>query len=129
MKKIIFFIIVLFFALNSSYGQLKLVIHVYKDITLNGYLSNVDVNLISIDKKKKCFKIKSFGKYEIVIEKPKSIYSIEIEKKHYIPIVIRDIKFSKKSKYNIEVILRKSLSVHDEEYEGPSKVVSVKKIE
>ena len=51
MKKILFSIVLLF-VINNSYGQLKLFINVYKDSTLNTYLSDFNVNLISIDKNK-----------------------------------------------------------------------------
>ena len=73
-------------------------------------------------------KIKSYGRYEILIEKPKSEYLIEIKKKHYIPIILK-IKSNEINEYHIDVILKKALSVHDRKYEGPSKIISIKKIE
>jgi hypothetical protein len=126
MKKLIFNILLLLFFFNNSYGQLKISMNVYQDSTLNSYLSNVKINLIS-GKNRECFKIKSLGKFEILIDNPKSIYSIEIKKRRYISLIIEDIKIEGETQYQIGVILKRALSVHDKKYEGVSKLVSIEK--
>ena len=123
MKKLLYSIFFLFI-LNNTYGQLKLSISVFKDSTLNTFLSNVKINLNSIDSKKRKFKIKSLEQFNIIIEKPKNTFTVEIKKKHYIPILLK-IKPNIENEYIIKVILKKALSVHDKGYEGPSKIISI----
>ena len=127
MKKILFSTILLLF-LNNANGQLKLSINVYKDSTLSSYLSDVKIDIISIDKKKTCFKIKSAGEYVILMNNLKSEYFIEIKKKRFIPIIL-NIKPKVNNEYVIKVILRKAFSIHDKENEGPSKIISIKKLD
>jgi hypothetical protein len=128
MKKLIFsFILILFFS-NISYGQLKVLVKVYQDSTLSSYVSNVRIKLTSGEKRYR-FKKKSLGTYEILVDSPNSICSIEIKKKFYMGLILEKRK-GEEAEYYIKVILKKAYGSHDpEKYEGESKVVSIEKIE
>jgi hypothetical protein len=109
-----------------SYGQLKISLRVYKDSTRSAYLSNVKVSLIH-NKKKNCFKRLSKGNYEIIIDKSKSNYSLEIKKRRYMTLVV-DLDKTQKIDYTIEAILKKAYGSHDsEKYEGESMLLSIEK--
>lgn len=127
MKKLILSVLVILFCLYNGYGQLKISLNVYRDSLLNTRLSNVKIKLITDGCIKK-YKIKSLEKLDIIIENPKSNYSIEIKKKGYISLVVTDIKVNNGLNYQLDVILRKELPVDDEKYEGPSELVSFKNI-
>lgn len=107
-------------SIGISFGQLKIIGGVYNDTTLADPIKKVKLILTS-DNYKKTFKTDKKGKFKILIKNPNTDFSLEIKKKGYITY---RIDFDKsKSDIEFDVVLRKSLSMHDKGYEGESEII------
>lgn len=118
MTKTIFVFFICLSSIGISFSQIKLDGRVYSDSTLTIPLSKVKLILKSNDSQKVYYSDK-YGNFNISLENRNAEYSLEIKKKDYITVTID--KISKDLKF--DVILRKVSSIHDEEYQGTSKLI------
>jgi hypothetical protein len=92
-------------------------------------ISNVKIIFKSI-KSKKCINVRTDekGYFKFTVEEPEAEYKVIIKKKKYIPINIESFSLKENFKYfYFKVILKRMLSVHDKNYDGFSKVLSIEK--
>ena len=81
-------------------------------------------------KSKKCIHVKTDknGFFKFSIEEPETEYIVIIKKKKYIPIIIESFSLQEKYRdFYLKIILKRMLSVHDKDYDGLSKVISIEK--
>jgi hypothetical protein len=115
-KKIL--LIVCFIITTFSIGQVKINVGIYSDSTLTKPLSNVKI-IIKSGSKTKTFKTDRNGKINIAPKFINTKYSIKIVKKDYNSISLSAIS----DNITFDVILKKQLSIHDEDYNGTSKII------
>ena len=108
-------------SIGFSLGQIKLNGTVYSDTTLSQTIPKVKIILTS-NGKSLIYKTDKNGYFEISPKEISKMYSITIKKKGYITLKIDDVT----ENFNFDVILKKSLSLHDEDYEGTSEIVARK---
>ena len=108
-------------SIGFSFGQIKLNGTVYSDTTLTQTIPKVKIILTS-NGKSLIYKTDKNGYFEISPKEISKMYSITIKKKGYITLKIDDVT----ENFNFDVILKKSLSLHDEDYEGTSEIVARK---
>ena len=113
-------LIFLFFIGTSGalFSQIEINVGIYTDSTLTKPFHKVKLILKS-KKGKKTFRTDKNGKFNIKTKKGIKKYTLEIKKRGYITVLMTEITRDT----TIDVILRKALSVHDKEYEGPSKII------
>lgn len=79
-------------------------------------MSKVKV-ILKFGNKTEVYKSDKYGKFNIVTKLKK--FSLEIKKKGYSSITVKEIS----KDISFDVILRKTLSVHDKDYEGSSELI------
>lgn len=102
-----------------SFGQINVNGGIYADSTLTKPMSRVKLILKS-DSGNKTYRTDKNGRFNITTEKNITEFTLEIKKRKYTSIVIKGISDDK----SFDVILRKSLSVHDKDYKGTSKLIT-----
>ena len=127
MRKLFFCCLLMCFF--NTYCQTKISGIIYKDSTLTETISNVKIVFKSI-KNNRCIHAKTDinGHFSLLLTEPEPEYRVKIKKKNYIPITIESFLIPKESKgFYLKLILKKMLSLHDENYNGVSKLISIEK--
>ncbi len=123
MIKTIFALFICVSSIGISFGQVEISGGIYSDSTLTEPVLGVKLTLKS-ETYKKSIKPDKNGKFKILVKNPTDDLHLEIKKKDYVTLVIKNVFFDKtKSKIEFDVILRKALSVHDENYKGSSELI------
>lgn len=127
--KIIHILYLLLFSFNI-YSQTKISGVIFKDTLMIETISNVRINLESADGKKiGSLKSNSDGGFSFFIKKNESISKIVFKKKGFSSITISPFNFSEiNNEYFLKIVLKMNKSIHDEDYEGKSELISIEKI-
>ena len=118
MTKTILTLLILIGFVEISYGQINVKGGIYADSTLTSPISNVKL-ILKTESGGKTYRTDKNGKFNILTEKTIREFSLEIKKNGYMTVIIEGINKSK----TFDVIFRKTLSVHDVGYEGPSEII------
>ena len=119
MRRTILTLLIFIGTVGVSFGQININGGIYSDSTLTKPLSKVKLILKS-DSGKKTYRTDKNGIFNIQTKNTITEYSIEINKKGYISVIVNGIFEDKK----FDVILKKAWSIHDKEYDGAlSKII------
>ena len=102
-----------------SFGQITVDGGIYSDSTLTKPMSRVKL-ILKTENGNKTYRTDKNGKFKITTDKNITEFALEIKKRKYVTIVIQGISDDK----SFDVILRKSLSIHDKGYEGSSELIT-----
>jgi hypothetical protein len=126
MKKQFIFCLFIMCIINT-YGQKVINGVIYTDTTMTKTITDVKIILKS-KKSKKTIKMKTDinGSFTLLFGEFDTEYKVIIKKKNYIPLTIESFSIPRQfSELHIKLMLKKMLSLHDENYEGVSKIISV----
>ncbi len=124
----LFLLICLFFlSHNSVFSQSEITGAIFTDSVMDKSLANVKIKFYASDGRVLGqVKTDTYGKFYFPITNNKKINTIVFKKKGYSSITINPFETTcSKCIYYIKVVLNKNYSIHDENYKGPSKVVSI----
>jgi len=118
MTRPILTLLILIGFVGISFGQIKVTGGIYTDSTLTKPIYKVKL-ILKTDNGNKTYRTDKYGKFNIMTEKTISEFSLEIKKRGYITVVIKEIS----KDITFDIVFRKALSVHDIGYEGTSKII------
>lgn len=122
-------ICLIFLGIFNAIGQKKITGTVFRDSTMLETLPKVKVRVIYGTNLETIKTVTdNNGSFKICLKNTNEEFKIVIERRGYIPIIIQHLTILDIDEIlNIKLLLKPKLSLHDEDYEGTSKVIQIER--